>query len=120
MFLELAGATHDLHDESRTDFDRQFMDSATISLGKMLGEEVASAAIKALCGDPPRARAETIIPKLNRLFGVGAPVISKIMLKDFFIRLDIPWEESKSFDPASLLDCCRREFLAKQKVGQIA
>jgi hypothetical protein len=86
----------------------------------MLGEEVAHAAIKALCGDPPRARAETMIPKLNRLFGVGAPVISKIMLKDFFTRLDIPWEESRPFDPVSLLDCCRREFLAKQKVGQIA
>jgi hypothetical protein len=54
---------------------------------------------------------------LYALLGLGALVLEKVIVKELFRRLDIPYEERGNFDFAGCVNEARELFLKKQKVA---
>ncbi|MGQ9545323.1 MAG: hypothetical protein ACUVQX_06005 [Candidatus Bathycorpusculaceae bacterium] len=57
--------------------------------------------------------------KLHRdlctMFGVGAKHIEKVMVKELFRRLNLPFEEKENFDFGKTVEQARELFMARMK-----
>ena len=92
-------------------FQQLFAASLAESLSHMLGEKAAAATIKVMRLKEIEEQPEQTLLKLRKLFGSGSQVIERIAMKEFFIKLGVPWNEDKSSDVSAMLDAARESYV---------
>jgi hypothetical protein len=56
---------------------------------------------------------------LCTIFGIGAEHLEKLIVKELFRRLNLPFEEGKSFDFGKSVEQARELFMARTKTGSL-
>jgi hypothetical protein len=76
----------------------------------MLGEKAAVAAIRVMRLKDVDEKPEQTLLKMRRLFGSGSQVIERIAIKEFFIKLGVPWNEDESSNISVMVGIARESF----------